>query len=278
MLARPLIVVCFFLAAGVRLPAQETLSSVQREMDRVEKEIEKEKELHKTERKRAGDFEADKAAKMKALQDQLRMTSARIDSLKRQLERARQQKAGYRNQTALFQGKQKDFVKALTRQIRDLAVSLGRDFPYQREKRAADMEELAVALESGVVGVEEGLNRFFAMMQASLDLAYEVEVYRGTYAEGGASHEGNYVRLGAALLAFASEDGQMAAYLARVDSGYVWKDKDLDADTQRDILTAVKVAQGKVAPQLVNLPFSAPSLKAGALQGGAAAPAPGVKP
>jgi hypothetical protein len=241
------------------LHAQETLSSVQREMDRVDKEIEREKDLHKTERKRAADFETEKAAKLKALQDQLHLTQAKIDSLKHQVERSRQQKTGFKSQSAAYQTRQKDFVKALSKQIRDLSASLRKDFPYERDKRVSDLEELAVAVESGTVGVEDGLNRFFTLMQASQEFAYDTEVYRGSYlATDGSSHEGSYVRLGAALLAFADEEGKIAAYLSKEDTGYAWKDKELPPDTRQDIFTAVKVAQGKVAPQLVSIPFRAP--------------------
>jgi hypothetical protein len=239
--------------------AQETLTSVQRELDRVDKEIEREKELHKSERKRAADFDTEKAAKLKALQDQLRVTAVRIDSLKRQQERARQQKASFKAQATQYQARQKDFVKAFARQTRDLAAAVRKDFPYDREKRAADLEDLAGALENGTVGVEEGLGRFFALSQANLDFAYDTEVYRGTYhAADGSDKEGSYVRLGAALLAFAGDDGKTAAWLAKADTGYVWHESDVAADVRDNIFTAMKVAQGKVAPQLVSLPFQAP--------------------
>ncbi len=241
------------------LKAQETLSAVQRDLDRVDKEIEREKDLHKTERKRAAEYETEKAAKLKALQDQLRLTQLKIDSLKHQVERARQQKVAFRSQSAAFQSRAREFVKALSKQVRDLATSLTKDFPYDREKRVSDFTELAAAIDNGVVGVEDGLNRFFTLMQGSLDFAYDTEVYRGSYqATDGSMHEGSYVRLGAALLAFADEEAKTAAFLSKEDSGYTWKDKDLSPETRQDIFTAVKVAQGKVAPQLVNIPFKAP--------------------
>lgn len=263
---RAILLICITSLAGLTaglMPspasAQETLSSVQRELDRVDKEIEREKDLHKTERKRAGDFENEKASKLKALQEQLRLTQGKIDSLKRQLDRARQQKAGFKSQTAQFQNRQKDFAKALTKHIRDLAVSLKKDFPYDRDKRVSDLDDLANAIDNGVVPMEDGLNRFFALSQLSLDFAYDTEIYRGTYKSAdGSDKEGNYVRLGAALLAFAAEDGKTAAYLAKVDTGYVWREADLTPETRQDIFTALKVAQGKVAPQLVNIPFQAP--------------------
>jgi hypothetical protein len=274
LLTRAFIPACALALCLIPARAQETLSSVQRELDRVDKEIEREKELHKTERKRAADFEAEKAAKLKALQEQLRVTAARIDSLKRQQERARQQKASFKAQTAQYQARQKDFVKAFAAQTRDLAAWVRKDFPYDREKRAADLEDLASALENGTVGVEEGLGRFFTLSQANLDFAYDTEVYRGSYrAADGADKEGSYVRLGAALLAFAGDDGKTAAWLAKTDTGYVWHEADVAPEVRDNIFTAVKVAQGKVAPQLVSLPFQAPRPAAGS--GGASAGKPG---
>lgn len=260
MLRKPFYVAVLVLGfVAATLHAQESLSSVQRELDRVDKEIEREKDVHKTERKRAAEFETEKAAKLKGLQEQLRLTLNKIDSLKRQVEHARQQKVGYRSQSAAFQTRQKDFIKALSQQVRDLATSLAKDFPYDKDKRISDLTELSAAIDNGVVGVEDGLNRFFTLMQGSLDFSYDTEVYRGSYqATDGSAHEGSYVRLGAALLAFADEEGKIAAYLSKEDSGYTWKDQDLTPEVRQDIFTAVKVAQGKVAPQLVNIPFKAP--------------------
>ncbi len=258
---RIFIVACTWLGlTGLPATAQETLSSVQRDMDRVEKEIEREKELHKTELKRNTDFEAEKAAKLKALQEQIRLTQARSDSLKVQLNRARGQKGSFKSQAALYQSKQKDFAKALSQAIKARAAALAKDFPYQLQKRVSDLQDLANALETGVVTVEDGLGRFFSLLQTSLEFAQDTEVYRGSYtATDGSVHEGSYVRMGAVLLAFASEDGQHAAWLAKADSGYAWMDKDLPQPIKQDIYPPVSVAQGKVAPPLVRLPCQAPA-------------------
>ena len=252
--------------SGFNLHAQETLSSVQRDLDRVDKEIEHEKELHKNERKRAVEFDAEKALKLKALQEQLHLSQNKIDSLKKLLDKSKQQKVSFKSQASVFQNHQKEFVKALGKQIHELAASFKNDFPYDREKRVGDLDALAIAIESGVVGVEDGLNRFFTLMQTSLDFAFDTETYRGSYvATDGTTHEGSYVRLGAALMAFADDEGKVTAFLTKEDvtkegAGYVWKDRDLEPKTREDILTAIKVAQGKVAPQLVSIPFKAPKL------------------
>ena len=241
---------------------QETLSSLQREMDRVERETEREKELHKSERARALEFDRRKTEKLQALREQLRIADVRMDSLRRQSETERKRRAGNKGQVALFQSKQKEFRAAVGREISALTAWTERDFPFQKEKRVSDWHDLAKANEEAALPVEEILARFFSLTQASGDFAQNTEAYPGTYvANDGGQYEGYYVRLGAVALMFGSSDGERMAYLAKTDSGYAWRDKDLTPGTRNGIMTALQVAQGKVAPQLVALPVEPPRVK-----------------
>jgi hypothetical protein len=251
------------LSLAVAGHAQETLSSIQRELDRVERETEREKDLDKAERARAAEFETRKNEKLQALRDQMRSTDALIDSLKREMGIQARRKTAQKNQTALFQDKQKEFRAAIGGEIETMLAWVQKDFPYQKDKRLADWQDLAKANQEASLPVEEILARLFSLVQTSLDFAKDTEVYPGTYtATDGGQLEGTYVRLGAVMLAFVSTDGQRSAYLTRVNGSYVWKDKDLTSEARNGILTAVQVAQGKVAPQLVAMPLEAPAAKA----------------
>jgi len=248
---------CFGLSHG-----QETLGSLQREMDRVERETEREKELHKSERLRAVEFEKRKSEKILALKEQFRIAEGRMDSLRRQSENERKRKAGNKGQVAMFLGKQKEFRISVGKEIDAMAAWMERDFPFQKEKRISDWGDLAKANQEAALPVEEILARLFSLTQASTDFAQNTEAYPGTYtATDGGQFEGNYVRLGAIALVFTSADGSCIAYLAKTDSAYVWRDKDLAMGTRNGILTALQVAQGKIAPQLVSLPIEPPRLK-----------------
>ena len=105
--ALPLLCAVHVLAPSLR--AQETLSSVQRELDRVERETEREKDLHKAERARAAEFEKQKAERLNALRQQMQLSDARIDSLKQRMETERRRRASQRALTAQFQARQKAF-------------------------------------------------------------------------------------------------------------------------------------------------------------------------
>lgn len=237
-------------------PAQETLSSVQRELDRVEREIAREQELHKQERARAAEFEKQKNARLQAIREQLEAADARIDSLTRRSEVERRRRAAQRALAARYVARQNDFRADLAREIDTLMTWVATDFPYQRERRLSEWRELADANREATAPVEEIMIRLFGLVQASLDFAQDSEAYPGTYTtDDGVTHDGFYVRLGAVAMVFSSNDDQFQAYLARTADGYAWREDGLSADTRRSIRSAVNVAQGREAPRLVPLPI-----------------------
>lgn len=241
--------------APAALHAQETLSSVQRELDRVEREISREQELHKAERARAAEFEKQKSARLAALQEQIRLSEARIDSLKQRMETERKRRSAQRGLAAQYVARQKAFREDLDAQMRDMIAWIEKDFPYQRERRLSEWRDLRVANREAVIPVEEVLVRLFGLVQASHDFAGNSEAYPGTYTStSGATSEGFYIRLGAVTMAFSSTDGKTQAYLAKTADGYAWRDEDLTSETRSSIRSAVSVAQGREAPRLVPLP------------------------
>lgn len=235
--------------------SQETLSSVQRELERVEREISREQELHKAERARAAEFEKQKTARLQAIQEQLRASDDRIDSLKTRMEVERKRRAAQRGLAAQYVERQKAFRGHLDREIKAAIAWVEKDFPYQRERRLSEWRELAEANREATMPVEEVLLRLFGLTQASLDFAQNSEAYPGTYTSAkGETHEGFYVRLGAVSMVFSSTDGQAQAYLAKTADGYAWRDEGLPGETRSAIRNAVSVAQGREAPRLVPLP------------------------
>lgn len=239
--------------------AQETLSSVQRELDRVERETAREGDLHKQERARAAEFDKQKAARLQALQDQIAAADARIDSLKGRSETEARRRASQRAIAAGYQRRQQEFRADLDREIKAMIARLESDFPYQKERRLSEWRDLAAANHDATLPVEEVLARVFALSQASLDFAYDSETYPGTYVDAaGDRHEGYYVRLGAVTLLFSASDDKLQAYLARTHKGdawgYAWREDGLTRETRAAIREAVAVARGKEAPRLVPLP------------------------
>lgn len=255
--AATLCALALFGLSGLSSPAfaQETLSSVQRELDRVEREIERERELHRQERARAEEFDRQKDVRLQALRDQMALTDARIDSLRGRMETEQRRRTAQRNVAAQFQQRQQAFRRDLGREIDTMLAWVNGDFPYQRERRVSEWRDLAEGNRESTIPVEEVLMRLFGLVETSIDFSRNTEAYPGTYTTAsGARHEGFYVRAGAVLMVFSSNDGQVQAYLARENGAYVWREDGLSSDVRGSIRTAVSVAQGREAPRLVPLP------------------------
>ncbi|MFC1584652.1 DUF3450 family protein [Fibrobacterota bacterium] len=252
------IILGIFLIAAFSIPAQETLSSVQRNLDRVDREIQREKELHKLEKKKAQEFEKRRKEKLKAINAQFKNLDTRIGELSSKLGRLKKQKGSLNHQIKNLKLKRSAVAKHILRKTGELKVFFQNDFPYQREKRVSDLESLEQDIKENVVEPEEAMNRLFTLLEYAIAMGYDSEVYSGTYRAGdGGVYDGKYLRLGAVISTFVSIDGKMVGYLLRTDSSYTWIDSELGLDLKQNIKKAVKVAEGKSAPELVVLPFGA---------------------
>ncbi len=239
--------------------SQETLSGIQRELTRVEREIEREKKLHNEEKTKSAEFEKRKAEKEMAVKDQIKSMNDKISLLNSKHAQLKKQRASLKAGIKSLEVKRQEFGLFVAEKALEAAGFFKKDFPYQREKRAAVLEDLATGIKSGAIEPEEAVTRFFAVMEDAISMGYDAEVYSGTYRTNkGKVTDGRYLRLGTALMAFNSLDGKVVAYLLETDSAYAWVDEDLDLATRQNIKKAIGVAEGKSAPELVNLPFSAP--------------------
>jgi hypothetical protein len=235
-------------------------------MDRVEKEIDREKKLHKLEKKKASEFKKRKKEKLRALNEQLKSLENRIVELQSKSGKLKRQKASLNGRLKNLSARRKAVSKHLLEKIKELKDFFSRDFPSQREKRMSDLEGLEGNIKEGAVEPEEGMSRLFTILQSAISMGYDCEVYSGYYTSGeGKSFDGKYLRLGAVISTFVSLDGEMVAYLIRKDTAYTWIDRDLDLNLKQNIKKAVRIAEGKSAPELVPLPFGALVTRGGAL-------------
>src|SRR5690606_33263917 len=148
-------------------------------------------------------------ARLQALQEQIRTSDARIDSLKQRMETERRRRTAQRGLAAQYVARQKAFSEDLDAEMKCMIAWIESDFPYQRERRLSEWRELAEANREATIPVEEVLVRLFGLTQASLDFAGNSEAYPGTYTTtDGQTHEGFYIRLGAVTMAFSSTDGK----------------------------------------------------------------------
>jgi vacuolar-type H+-ATPase subunit I/STV1 len=246
-------------AASFNLYAQETLSGVQRQIDRVDKEIAREKKLHKQDKEKAAAFGQQKEQKKKTLDGQLVKMAEKSRELAQKIQTLRKQKEALQKGVLQYKERRREVLVELDETVNTLLPYFQRDFPHQRDKKIQDLQGFKEDLKRNNLVAEEALNRFFSFLSQAIDQGYESEVFSGTYTSTqGKFYDGHYLRLGSVVYVFVSLDDKHVAYLLRDPNAqqYYWVDQDLPLELRQQIKLAIQVAQGKAAPALASLPFS----------------------
>jgi cell division protein FtsB len=126
------------------------------------------------------------------------------------------------------------------------------DLPFQQEERITAVLQLKQRLNDPGLSVAA---RFRLLLEAyQLEQAYggSVEAWRGPLQFEGESLSVEYLRVGRVALYFQSLDGETSGYWDRASQSWVM----LDAQYNRPIAQALRVARNLVAPQLLQLPMA----------------------
>jgi len=257
--------------------AQETLTGLQNEIARVEREIQREKDLHQKEIEKYNEFEKRKKEKLAQLEEQNKSLAQASQEIKASVLTLRQEKASAQAQLEKLRQQRKTLSQRLISDIQKFLNQVQVDFPAGKEQRIALLNKLRDDLSSGQVSAEEGMQRFLALLNGALELGWTTEIYSGTYrTQQGPIVDGKYLRLGAILLAFNSLDGNTTAFLvpqsaltdtsknkASGNDPYIWIENTLSIQQKQAIKRSFEVMEGKAAPELAKFPLYAPAEKGG---------------
>jgi hypothetical protein len=169
-------------------------------------------------------------------------------------------------QRAQIEDLQRQISQALvTRQrivplMRSMAESLERfvvlDLPFQQEERINAVLQLKQRLNQTELSVSAKFRLLLEAYQLEQDYGNKVEAWRGPLQREGEELSVEYLRVGRVALYFQSLDGASSGYWSAQQKRWV----DLDAEYNRDITQALRVAKSQVAPQLLQLPLIAPGV------------------
>lgn len=243
--------------------AQETLNEVRRQIQAVQRETAKEKELHQAENKRHTQFKENQQEKRRNIENQSQLLRSQMDSLRVEKESLAESARRANGQARLFQQRRERYQRELALYLDTLAKKLEADFPYKATESAVSLRESSAQLSSGIIGPEEALGRTLDLLLDRLQLGYGVEIWSGFHRDGARSIAGKFFRYGAIAAIFVSQDGNEVFFLhGNPHQGYKWE-AVFDFNRRALLKETLKVAEGKAAPRLVSLPFARPSLTGG---------------
>lgn len=210
-----------------------------------------------------------------ASQDKIDLLSAETRSMLEQYREATwkaQQLEVYNQQMQQLLASQESRRESLQRQVEEVAVTereitplmlrmidalenfVDLDLPFLAQERRERVEKLRAMMTDSAVSTAERFRRVLEAYQVEADYGRSIEAYRGKLAFPDGERAVEFLRLGRTMLYYLAIDRDRGGYWSQAQDEWV----ALDSDYYSAIETALKVAEEKIAPQLLELPVSAP--------------------
>jgi hypothetical protein len=247
----------------ISLPqARESETEIRREISRVEKEAQREKQLHDKEKQKAQEFSRTSQEKLSSLKTQAFQVQSQTDSLRKELEDLQIASRKMAGSEKWFISKREKASEELAQYIDSLIPQFESGFPYRKEETTAAMTDLSAQLKRKVLNADEGIGRLWDILLDQIRQGYTAETYTGYLSLGeGQSLPGKYLRYGTVFMAFVTQDESQVYILQPKGGVLTWTSVGESLELRRSIKDAIKVSEGKLAPQLVPLPISAHSIR-----------------
>ena len=248
---------CILCLSFSLLYAQETVEGIRRQIKAVEAETAREKSLNEAEKKRHAEFVETSRKKVIALNSQNQALKAELDSMHAEIARlsiARNKAVGT---TRWYESRKIKYQESLANTIDSLAPLLESDFPYRATESAENIRETASQLRKGIISADDALGRVLEVLGERIRMGYTTETWDGFLkAPDGRSIGGKYFRYGAVAAIFVSADDNDIFWLSKSEKGYTWNDVGESLMLRTNIKDAMKVAEGKGAPHIVEIPIA----------------------
>ncbi len=172
-----------------------------------------------------------------------------------ELDRAQQlQIAGLQEQIAQARVTRQRIVPLMRSMADALEKFVVLDLPFHHEQRISSVLQLKQRLNQPDLSVSAKFRLLLEAYQLEQDYGGKIEAWRGPLQFAGEDLSVEYLRVGRAALYFHSLDGETSGYWDAKEDSWI----TLDADYNRGLAQALRVAKNLVAPRLLQLPMRVP--------------------
>ena len=128
------------------------------------------------------------------------------------------------------------------------------DLPFEQQARLRAVDDLDALLANSQVSIAEKFQRLMELYQTENDYNYSLASYTDVIDLEGAAFTVEFLRLGRMALYYRSLDGEKIALWSPTDAQ--WLDVSEVSGASRQLQKAIRVAQDRQAPELLQLPLS----------------------
>lgn len=257
MKTRPSLPIWLFLAAvpafaqGVADPAR-----LERDLDKVRRELETERELLKADAARRESWESASRQRLGDMREQSRRAARESDSLRKLIRKWEDEASLAVDQRTLAERSLVGLLEVIATEVDASRAMLRHELPSVAEDRGRQLADISRGLRSGIIAPADGLARALDVLSGLADVAGRTEAVPGVYTRGDNREiPGTYLRVGGLFEAFVSDDDQTAAIRQRTAEGtWVWRET-LGRPQIAGIRSGIQVLKAQAAPGFVVLPM-----------------------
>lgn len=239
---------------GSQVWAQESEADLQRQMRKVEQEIQTEQASLQQQREIASQRVQRNQQRLEQASAQLNQLRATNEQLRGQINATKGQNQALKGSAQAYEAKRQSLTKELVGVVDMISQTTAQGFPIQREERLARLKELRQQLANGALSPEEGMNRLWTFVLERSRQSVEAETWPGSYQIDGSSIPGRYVRLGTVFQAFINDDNSRMFFLVKKGNQWNWQEVGNNVAFRSAMTEAFAVAESKQPPKLVRIP------------------------
>jgi len=183
--------------------------------------------------------------------DRLSVYNQQVEKLIRDQE---EEKLSIRQQLQDVEVVEKEILPFLIRMVNNLQQFVELDMPFLVEERRTRVLELKDMIDQSDVTTSEKYRRTMEAYQIETDYGREIEAYRGQLGEGENVRTVDFLKVGRVLLAYQTTDRQETGFWNK-ETGQ-WE--QLPDSYRNPITSGLRIARKQAAPELMQLPVSAP--------------------
>lgn len=234
---------------------------IERQSQQMRLEVQEFKEKYQKEKQFFDRYKGQKEKLIAQKKSEKKEIESALSQLNRKLSQVKYQSANFEKRIAANEEISREYLDLLLKIVGDLREEILVGIPFEKERRAAILTSIILDIENGNSSSIEVLNRLIAFFDAEDVYSYDSQVFPATIKLKGKNLNANVLRVGRVFFAI---DTMGDVYLYRYqNANYVIDETPVSVQDKIEIQKAIRIVQGRRAPEIVKLPIAAKRIAKG---------------
>ena len=224
------------------------------EIEKINSELKEIREKYEKEKQFFNRYKSQKEKLIAQKRIEKKEVDGEIKKLNQDLNKIKYQNVRLEKLIAESEETDKEYSALLIEVIGTMREKIISGAPFEKERRASGLTSIILDFKNTSISSLEILNRLVAFFDTEDIYSYDSQVFPNIIKVKGKSYDANILRIGRVFFA---ADINREIYLYRYKNGkYILDEEPVSTKKKLAIQKAIRIIQGKKAPELVDIPFS----------------------